>query len=128
VNEVFERRRAAIRLAREELAEATYRQRMLGLKRGDFDSEDEALDGISTAPIVVTDECVLQSFADTLDTVKAMRETVREHGPKWTETVRDKWLREAEELERDARIGLGLDEELAQARLSAGLPEGRMVA
>lgn len=89
-SETFERRREAIREAREAHAACSHRQRLEGLKRGDFDSEEEALDGIEQGPFEVSDEDVLHSFGQTLDTVQA----VRKH---------------ADTLERNARVGLGLE-------------------
>jgi hypothetical protein len=88
--DVIERRREIIREAREAHATCSYRQRLESLKRGGFDSEDEALEGLERGPFAVSDEDVLHSFAQDLDTVQAMR-------------------RHADELERRARSGLGLE-------------------
>lgn len=90
-SEVMEHRREVIRDARQVLADCTYRQRIAGWKRGDFDSEEEALEGIERGPFEVSDEDVLHSFGQDLDTVQAIR-------------------RHADELERKARIGLGLED------------------
>lgn len=106
----FDRRREAIREAREDLARASYRQRLEALKRGDFDDEEEALEGIERGPFEVSDDDVLQSFAQDLDTVSAMRSTIQKHGAKWSESVRQRWRYKADLLERNARSGLGLGE------------------
>lgn len=92
MSEAFERRREAIRGARQAHADCSYRKRLTGWQRGDYDSEEEALEGIETGPFEVTDEDVLHSFVQTLDTVR----DVRAH---------------ADQLERDARSALGLDQE-----------------
>lgn len=90
MSELFEQRRDAIRDARQAHADCSYKLRIAGWKRGDFDSEAEALEGIETGPFEVSDEDVLYSFAQTLDTVQGLR-------------------KHADTLERNARIGLGLE-------------------
>lgn len=89
-SEAFERRREVIREARQAHADCSYRQRLELLKRGAYDSEEEALEGIERGPFEVSDEDVLHSFGQDLDTVQAMR-------------------KQADELERKARAGLGLE-------------------
>jgi hypothetical protein len=109
VNEVFEKRRRVILEVRQMYCEVSYRQRMAGLARGDFDDEEEALQGLDPEPTEVPDEDVLESFVQDLDSVHALRSSVATHD-NWPERTRKKWTDLANELERVARHGLGLDE------------------
>lgn len=108
MNERFERRRSVIREIRELHNAVSYRLAMRGLKSGDFDSEEEATEANAPLHIDVTDEDVLKSLCETLDTVKVMREAANSNKGKWADRVVDRWLSDADDMERDARSAMGL--------------------
>lgn len=106
MNAAFEHHRDLMLQVRQSLVRTEYRERMKCLAQGLYRSEAEALEGLVIEPPTPTDAEVRESIVSSMEWATRMREAAEKHGEQWGETVRQRWLHEAERIEAGARVAL----------------------